>query len=156
MKKSTKRMVWAFFIIAVMFGSTFTYVILSVIPETNPQQIPDPTVFVVDGYLNETLKVAYLPRGYTIAEFHYYGGCCPELQLYVDALPDELLTYDNKKQLVIQKINDGAGPYFIAESIYGEAEKNTTTITDVFDVLCKVLRRPPIDCALMGSNTTAS
>ncbi|MBI5060888.1 MAG: hypothetical protein HZB67_01085 [Candidatus Aenigmarchaeota archaeon] len=151
MKKSTKKVLWALFIIIVMFGSTFTYVILSAIPETAPQQFQEPAEFLVSGYMNETLKEVYISRGYTIMEFHYYDGCCQELQFYIDALPEEL-----EKQLIIEKINDGTGPRILAKSMYGLEERNVTTIDDVFVSLCKLLAKPPIDCGLMELNITAS
>ena len=151
MKKSNKKIIWALFIIIVMFGSSLAYVALSVIPEQTTPQFTAPNELVIEGMLNETLKEVYIPRGYTLMEFHYYEGCCQEIQFYIDALPEML-----EKQLIVEKIKDGTGPAIVAESIYGKDERNITAVDDVFESLCKVLTKPPPDCGIMEFNITVS
>jgi hypothetical protein len=151
MKKQTKKLVWAMFIIIVMFGSSFAYVIISVTPETPAPQIQQPKEFVVNGQINQTLRDGYLSLGYTILAFHYYENCCQDVQFYAEALPAEL-----NNQLIVEKIQDGTGPSISVESRLGTDARNITSASDILESLCKVMPKPPADCGLMVLNITAS
>jgi len=149
MRKQTKRLMWVIFIVIVMFGSSFAFIIISVVPEKPIPKPEEPTEFIVDGMINQSQKELWISMGYTIMEFHYYENCCADLQIYVDALPEEL-----NNQLVVEKIQDGTGPSMIAESRFGKEEKNVTTLQDVFMPLCGILTKPPADCGFMQLNIT--
>lgn len=148
MKKQTKNMLWVFFIIFIMFGSSFAFILMSVVPEQSQTQTNLPTNYVIDGYLDETFKQAYIQRGLTILEFHYYEGCCPDLIVYTESLPGEL-----ENQIIVEKILDnpiGSNPRISLESIRGIEERNVSSMDDIFSPLCNILVKPPIDCALLN------
>lgn len=144
MKKQTKKLMWVFFIVFIMAGSSIAYIIIGTIPEIEEQE-QQPKEFVIEGKLNETLKEIYIGKGYTVMEFHYYENCCPSLLAYVDSLPEEL-----NHQLIVEKIKDSEHSWVLIESINDRKEGNVTKMIEVFELLCNVLIKPPMDCGLLN------
>jgi|SRR3989338_9150111 len=147
MKKQTQKVVMTLIIVVLLSMSTISFVVLSRLPEEkNAEDIPNPTKYVVNDYLNETLKQVYLSRGYTLMEYNYYDGCCGNISQYIDFLPD---TVGN--QLIVQKIQ-GSEYYINIESIIAREDKITPNNNrELLISLCRVLVKAPIECGLIVS-----
>ena len=151
MRKQTKRRIWAFIIIFIMFGSTIAFVALGIFTGTPPQQqqqqeVSTPVKFVVDEKIDLSTREQYIQRGYSILEFHYYENCCRELQFYIGTMPENL-----EFQLIVEKrkdLNTDDQPWISIESLQGSMEKNVTDISDLFEPVCTILLKPPPDCFL--------
>jgi hypothetical protein len=143
MKKQTKMAILVVFLALTMFGSSAAFIIVSGFapPQQSQQERKAPERFVVDGYVDFASHDSYLSQGYTLLEFHYQEGCCPELIANVEALPAEL-----EFQMVVQKVPDTKN-YFVAESFRGRRQFNATGVLEVLFGLCDVLASPPPDCA---------
>jgi len=148
MKKQTKKLILVGFLALTMFFSTIAWVIFSGIPVGPQQQSGQtqvPENFVVEGYLNSDTAAQLLQRGYSIMEWHYYGGCCPDLMLFVEAMPAEL-----EYQLLIQKIADAANETRASvRSLRGEQQWSVSSAGDLLGPLCEILLKPPVECGLM-------
>ena len=159
MNKDKKKQIIGLFVIVVFFGSTFVFIAFDALlnqtasGNTNPGNTAIPDGFVSEGKLNENTIAQLYQNGYTIAEFHYYEGCCSEIVSSVIKLPAEL-----EYQIVIQKIPDselGSMPWFSAKSVYGEANYTLSSISNITQPLCSVLVKPPLECGLaaLGNNS---
>jgi len=148
MKKETKKQLLVIVIALVMFFSSAAWIIVGAVP-LNPQtpgvQTQVPSNYIVEGKLDDTIATQYLQNGFSLMEWHYYTGCCPDLQLFVEALPGEL-----ENQIIVQKINDTQNETWAsARSLRGEQLWNVTNATDLLPPLCEVLLKPPVECGLM-------
>ncbi|MEM7817776.1 MAG: hypothetical protein QXL81_03075, partial [Candidatus Aenigmatarchaeota archaeon] len=91
-------------------------------------------------------------RGYSVMEWHYYEGCCPDLMLFVEGLPAEV-----ENQLIVQKVADSDWTWANVKSLRGERSWNVTEFDDLLGPLCEVLLKPPVECGLMQfGNATAA
>jgi len=152
MKKETKKILIVLFLAFTMFFSSAAWIILGAAPMSAQQSTPPfPESMVVEGRLNESIAAALLQRGYSIMEWHYYEGCCPDLMLFVEGLPAEV-----ENQLVVQKIADSNLTWASARSLRGEQSWNVTDFSDLLEPLCGVLLKPPVECGLMQFGTAAS
>ena len=152
MKKAIKQTVVVLFMVIVLFGSSFAFILGSSLDTFfgGPQQQTNqatPTRFVVSGYLDPGSHDNFLRSGYTLLEFHYQEGCCADLLADIGELPAEL-----EFQLVVQKIVDEK-KYFFAESFRDSKEFNATSGLQVLFELCDILAVPPTDCAFKGNVT---
>jgi hypothetical protein len=92
-----------------------------------------------------------LQRGYSVAEWHYFTGCCPELNTFIDDLPQWTALPNGQPQLFVQKINDlnvNTTPFLVVYSINGNASVNVTKPKDLLLPICKVLLYPPMECGI--------
>lgn len=132
--------------------STIAFVVISsVSPEQTTQKLELPKQSVIDGYINESYRQEYLSQGYTLMEYHYYDGCCKNISIFIDYLPEVIGT-----QLVIQKIKD-TDYYINLESVFGKEEKITPNTNEaLLRSLCKTLTKTPIDCGLLAAKENNS
>lgn len=146
MKKDTKKLLLVGFLALTMFFSSIAWIIFSV-PFGQPQtegEVNIPDNLIVDGYVSNATAIPLLQRGYSVMEFHYYSGCCPDLISFVDALPADL-----EYQIIVQKITDSNSTWAYVRSLRGEKEWNITTVSDLLPSLCEILLKPPLECGLM-------
>lgn len=147
MNKDTKKQLLVVVIALVMFFSSAAWIIISAVP-LNPQsqgQNQVPENLTLEGLLSDETANQLLQNGFSLMEWHYYAGCCPDLQMFVDSLPGEL-----DGQLVVQRLSDAANStWATARSLRGEQTWNVTNATDLLPPLCNVLLKPPIECGLM-------
>ena len=148
MKKETKKKLLVIVIALVMFFSSAAWIIVGAVP-LNPQtpgvQTQVPSNYIVEGKLDDTVATQYLQNGFSLMEWHYYTGCCPDLQLFVEALPGEL-----ENQIVVQKISDTSNDTWVsARSLRGEQQWNVSSASELLPPLCEILLKPPVECGLM-------
>lgn len=151
MKKQMQKTVMTIIIVVLLAMSTIAFVVISsVSPEQTSQNLELPTQNVIDGYINESYRQAYLSKGYTLMEYHYYEDCCKNISVFVDYLPEVIGT-----QLIIQKIKD-TDYYINLESAFNTEEKITPqTSEELLRPLCKTLTKTPIDCGLLSENNSS-
>jgi hypothetical protein len=148
MKKETKKQLLVIVIALVMFFSSAAWIILGAAPVNSQQQSGQtqvPENLIVEGRLSDETATQLLQRGFSLMEWHYYTGCCPDLQLFVEALPGEL-----ENQIVVQKINDTQNETWASvRSLRGEQTWNISSVNDLLPPLCEILLKPPVECGLM-------
>ncbi|MBI5332918.1 MAG: hypothetical protein HZB65_05050 [Candidatus Aenigmarchaeota archaeon] len=150
MKKKTQKIIMTLIIVFLLGASTIAFVAIGG-NENTPQEIILPDKQIIDGYLSQPIKEAYLQKGYTIMEYHYYIGCCKKIGPYIDFLPDAV-----GSQLIIQKIEDKE--YYInLQSVLGREEKIAPEDqSELLGSLCNVLSKAPIECGLLMMNQTST
>jgi hypothetical protein len=157
MKKNMKKQLLVGFLALTMFFSSAAWIFLSAAP-VNPQQQGNqtqvPENFVVEGRLTDDIATQFLQRGYSLMEWHYYEGCCADLMLFVEALPNDVSFTDPQsgstvRQLIVQKISDSNSTWATVRSLRGEQQWNVSSANDLLPPLCEVLAKPPVECGLM-------
>ena len=159
MNKDRKKRIMGMAIIVIFFGSTFVFIAFdalvnqSATVNTNQNNAGIPDNFVSDEMLNENIASQLYQRGYTIAEFHYYEGCCEDIAAAVKKLPAEF-----EYQIIVQQIKDaesGSQPWLYAKSVYGEANYTLSSINNLTKPMCGVLAKPPLECGIsaIGNNS---
>ena len=153
MKKSTQKTIMALSIVLLFGMSTIAYVVASI---SNPVQQEDEFTlledFVIDYELDPRTEYEYLIRGYTILKF-YYSNQSDTLFSYVDQLPSMLRTDNNIKQLIVEKLPANS-TYAYTSGYFGEEEITNLTEDNIFDLLCRNLYDPPLECSLKQINYT--
>ena len=146
MKKATKKLIATLAIVVTLGLSSISFVFLLNSPTQvtqNNNQTDQPPTGVIKGRLSSTQKLDYINRGYTIIEYHYFSGCCKEIEPYIEAVPD---TVGN--QAIVEKIEDDRY-YVLMESVLGEKNSTPSTSKELLVLLCDVLLQPPIECGLV-------
>jgi len=151
MKREKKALI-AMLVIVIMFASSFAFIIIGYSGlGTNQQQEQSnlsliPPDFIFKGYADYNLKHQLLQRGATFLEWHHPSGCCPDLDLFVKSLPEEL----EFQALVQDIVENDSRTWIFAESILGTLSYNVTNKNQIILPLCKVLVKPPIECAFVN------
>ncbi|MBI5347548.1 MAG: hypothetical protein HZB66_02985 [Candidatus Aenigmarchaeota archaeon] len=156
MKRKQKNQIIVIFMVLAMFGSTLGFVVMNAFPEEKKQE--QKIDFIVNHTLGQEAKDDYMKRGFTLMEFRYKEGCCEDLLIYVDSIPniDDFKVQD-VPQVITQKIfTDTETPYVFVESAYGSGMRNVSTLSDVFNALCLVMVFPPTECGAAKINWTES
>ena len=148
--KDTKKQLGVLVLVIIMFAASAAWIFLGAAPlaqQDLESQLPETPI--IEGYLNNETAAQLLAYGFTLMEWHSYPDCCPDLQMWIDALPEEL-----EYQILIQKISDADTPWASARSLLGEEQWNVTSYSDIMPPLCEILLKPPLECGLMQFNIT--
>ncbi len=147
MKNSTKKKIFAGFIILTFAMSSLAYV--STIFTGSPEESFRPlNSFVVEGRLAQETENRYVQAGFTSLRYYYSANYNP-LAGFADLLPYNTRTNTDQQQLIVQKIP--ANETYVS-IITANAIENIDNVTqqNVMDALCRLLTVTPLECVALN------
>jgi hypothetical protein len=140
---SKKNKTIAFVFILLMFGSTFTYALLSAFGEKE-EKLQVPQEKILNYELSEQQKKYLLPRGYTLILYSYTTGCLDCINVKNDL---ERITQNSDGQIFLQEVIKNEGfPVVSITSLNGGKTMNNPTSNELENAICDVLIQRPIWC----------
>lgn len=126
-------------LIILMLVSTMAYALLNSIYYSGIKKVELPERNILDYELNEEEKTLALQRGKTLVTLRCSENCT-ELKNFLESFARQ------EKQIILQEVS-GEEELSVFSLVGGKNVRNAT-IDSAYDLLCRYMLQPPVDCAL--------
>lgn len=135
----------ALFLIFIMVGSSVAFSILQSV-RTPKAELELPNTNIINYELKPEVENYLIQNGRTIIRLDYALACveCLNRKAFLESAANQF----SDQIMLVEIVTTESIPSLTATSIYGQRSLSNVTEEEIVDVLCELMVKPPVFCAV--------